>query len=196
MAKELRTVLSILPSAIKETRSLDRTNAKEKFHAWIERQAGVGAMMLALGPMALAQDRGPSGTIAFSGGAVALRFGYSGATERSISKEEVPVFNGRPQHRGRRRSERRGFRPSLQHDEPTAIGPGSMSQPESEPRLPRWFESNSALPRDERPPGCVDVDDDAHSDFCQCDDRSTSAIVAPDSGCDILPGNCCGLVML
>ena len=35
------------------------------------------AMMLAIAPMALAQDHSPSGTIAFSGGAVALGFGYS-----------------------------------------------------------------------------------------------------------------------
>ncbi len=37
----------------------------------------MAAMILAVGPMALAQDRSPSGTIAFSGGAIALGFGYS-----------------------------------------------------------------------------------------------------------------------
>ena len=35
------------------------------------------AMMLVVGPMALAQDRVPSGKIAFSGGAVAIGVGYS-----------------------------------------------------------------------------------------------------------------------
>jgi hypothetical protein len=39
----------------------------------------LAVMMLAIGPMALAEDRSPSGTIAFSGGAVAVGIGYSWA---------------------------------------------------------------------------------------------------------------------
>lgn len=35
------------------------------------------ALMLAAAPMALAQDRGPSGTVAFSGSAVGVGIGYS-----------------------------------------------------------------------------------------------------------------------
>ena len=37
----------------------------------------LAVMMLAIAPMALAQDRSPSGTIAFSGGAIAVGVGYS-----------------------------------------------------------------------------------------------------------------------
>lgn len=37
----------------------------------------LAVMMLAIGPMALAQDRNPSGRIAFSGGAIAAGVGYS-----------------------------------------------------------------------------------------------------------------------
>src|SRR4051812_34403509 len=37
----------------------------------------LAVMILATGSMALAQDRSPSGTIAFSGGSVAVGFGYN-----------------------------------------------------------------------------------------------------------------------
>jgi hypothetical protein len=43
----------------------------------LNRKLALAVMMLAIGPMALAQDRSPSGTLAFSGGAIAVGFGYS-----------------------------------------------------------------------------------------------------------------------
>jgi len=58
----------------------------------IERQAGVGGNDASPRPMALAQDRGLPGTIAFSGGAVALVRIQLGRRNARFQREEVPVF--------------------------------------------------------------------------------------------------------